>query len=78
MSKSLAQHMLYVQAGRANKMATHGTDDDRDLSAAQRQLDAAQRSSNARGIKVDDLTSRFRELRRRNHFRLMLEEIFNE
>lgn len=59
-------------------MATRNEDEERELTAIQTKLDAAKKSSNARGEKVDDLTSRFRELRRRNHFRLMLEEIFNE
>ena len=38
--------------------------------------DAAKAASSARSEKVDDLTIRFRELRRKNHFRLMLEELF--
>lgn len=59
-------------------MATHNADEERELNAIQTKLDAAKKSSTARGEKVDDLTSRFRELRRKNHFRLMLEEIFNE
>ena len=53
-------------------------ENERELNEAQVRLDAAKKSSSARGEKVDDLTSRFRELRRRNHFRLMLEEIFTD
>ncbi len=53
-------------------------ENERELNEVQDKLDAAKKSSSVRGEKVDDLTSRFRELRRRNHFRLMLEEIFTE
>lgn len=59
-------------------MAIHNADEERELNAVQDELDKAKKTSNARDEKVDDLTTRFRELRRRNHFRLMLEEIFNE
>ncbi len=58
--------------------ATHNPDEQKELNAVQKQLDKAKESSTARNEKVDDLTSRFRELRRRNHFRLMLEDLFNE
>lgn len=60
-------------------MATnHNQDEERELTAVQEEIDAAKESTSARYVKVDDLTSRFRELRRKNHFRLMLEELFNE
>ncbi len=58
--------------------ATHNPDEQKELNAVQAQLDKAKKSSTNRNEKVDDLTSRFRELRRQNHFRLMLEELFNE
>ncbi len=58
--------------------ATHNPDEQKELNAVQHQLDEAKKSSTNRNEKVDDLTSRFRELRRQNHFRLMLEELFNE
>lgn len=56
----------------------HTPDDQKELDDLQRQLDAARAASSVRSEKVDDLTTRFRELRRKNHFRLMLEELFNE
>lgn len=60
-------------------MATnHNPDEEKELNAVQDELDRAKESTSARFEKVDDLTSRFRELRRRNHFRLMLEDLFNE
>jgi predicted nucleic acid-binding Zn-ribbon protein len=60
-------------------MATNqNPDEQRELNAVQHELDKAKQSTDARSDKVDDLTSRFRELRRKNHFRLMLEELFNE
>lgn len=59
-------------------MSNYDEVNDDELAAAQDELEAAKKSSSARGEKVDDLTTRFRELRRRNHFRLMLEEIFND
>lgn len=59
-------------------MAIHNSGEKQELAEAQDRLDAAKKSSKERGEKVDDLTSRFREIRRRNHFRLMLEDIFNE
>jgi len=52
--------------------------DDYELDNIQDKLEQAKKSTSARSEKVDDLTSRFRELRRKNHFRLMLEEIFHE
>jgi hypothetical protein len=55
----------------------HTPDDQKELDELQEQLDAARAASTARSEKVDDLTTRFRELRRKNHFRLMLEELFN-
>lgn len=58
-------------------MATHERDE-KELNEMQQRIDAAKRSSENRSDKVDDLTSRFRELRRKNHFRLMLEEIFHD
>ena len=58
--------------------ANHNPDEERELSAVQHELDEAKKSTSARFEKVDDLTGRFRELRRKNHFRLMLEELFNE
>jgi hypothetical protein len=60
-------------------MATnYNQDEQQELNAVQHEIDVAKESTTARFEKVDDLTSRFRELRRRNHFRLMLEELFNE
>jgi hypothetical protein len=60
-------------------MADYEADDNKkQLEQVQAQIDQARKKSSDRSDKVDDLTSRFRELRRRNHFRLMLEEIFNE
>jgi len=61
-------------------MANYEPDDSnkQDLDNIQEKIDQARQESSDRSEKVDDLTSRFRELRRRNHFRLMLEEIFNE
>jgi hypothetical protein len=61
-------------------MAIHNEDEKRgeDLSEIQQRIDQAKKSTTDRSEKVDDLTSRFRELRRKNHFRLMLEEIFND
>jgi hypothetical protein len=59
-------------------MATaHNPDEKRELEAVQNELDKAKKSTEARFEKVDDLTSRFRELRRKNHFRLMLEDLFS-
>ena len=54
----------------------HTPDEQNELDEVQHQLDAAKAASSARSEKVDDLTIRFRELRRKNHFRLMLEELF--
>jgi hypothetical protein len=61
-------------------MAIHNEDEKRgeDLDEIQQRIDQAKKSTTDRSEKVDDLTSRFRELRRKNHFRLMLEEIFND
>jgi hypothetical protein len=60
-------------------MATnHNQDEKNELEAVQKEIAAARQSTSDRFEKVDDLTSRFRELRRKNHFRLMLEELFNE
>lgn len=56
----------------------HTPDEQKELDAVQKELDSARTASEQRSAKVDDLTSRFRELRRRNHFRLMLEELFND
>ena len=53
-------------------------EDKKELNEFQEQLEAAQKSSEDRNKKADDLTTRFRELRRKNHFRIMLEEVFNE
>lgn len=59
-------------------MATnHNPDEQRELDAVQNELDEAKKSTDERFEKVDDLTSRFRELRRKNHFRLMLEDLFS-
>lgn len=49
-----------------------------DLDAVEQQINKARQSTTARSEKVDDLNTRLRELRRKNHFRLMLEEIFND
>lgn len=54
----------------------HTPDEQKELDSIQEQLDKAKAASQARSEKVDDLTIRFRELRRRNHFRLMLEDLF--
>jgi hypothetical protein len=60
-------------------MADYEADDNKQqLENMQEKIDEARKKSSDRSEKVDDLTSRFRELRRRNHFALMLEEIFNE
>jgi hypothetical protein len=59
-------------------VSNHNEDDQRELDAVQKEITAAKESTTARYEKVDDLTSRFRELRRKNHFRLMLEDLFNE
>lgn len=40
-------------------------------------VDEATKTAKDRAAKVEELTSRFKELRRKNNFRLMLEEIFN-
>lgn len=59
-------------------MATnHNPEEQRELDAVQDELDAAKKSTDERLERVDDLTSRFRELRRKNHFRLMLEDLFS-
>lgn len=56
------------------------SDDNRedDLDAVEKQIAKAKNSTNARSVKVDDLNTRLKELRRKNHFRLMLEEIFSD
>jgi hypothetical protein len=61
-------------------MAIHNEDEKRgdDLNEIEYRIEQAKKSTTDRSEKVDDLTSRFRELRRKNHFRLMLEEIFND
>lgn len=59
-------------------MSNQTPDEQRELNAVQDEIDAAKKSTDARFEKVDDLTSRFRELRRKNHFRLMLEELFSD
>lgn len=56
----------------------HTPDDQKELEIMQRTLDDAKKRSDVRSEKVEELTSRFRELRRKNHFRLMLEELFND
>jgi hypothetical protein len=56
----------------------HTPGDQRELKDMQEELDQARAASLERSAKVVDLTSRFRELRRKNHFRLMLEELFND
>jgi hypothetical protein len=50
----------------------------KDLSEFDEKLEKAKQSNSDRAEKTDDLTTRFRELRKRNHFRLMLEEIFHD
>lgn len=57
---------------------TTENEDKKELTDFQEQLEAAKKSSSDRNKKADDLTTRFRELRRKNHFRIMLEEVFNE
>jgi hypothetical protein len=56
----------------------HTPDDQRELDEVQKELDQARAASDRRSVKVDDITSRFRELMRKKHFRLMLEELFND
>jgi hypothetical protein len=56
----------------------HTPDEQKELDDVQKELEQAREASVQRSRKVDDLTSRFRELRRKNHFRLMLEELFND
>ena len=51
---------------------------DQDLDKVEERIEKARKSTSARSEVVDDLNSRLRELRRKNHFRLMLEEIFND
>jgi hypothetical protein len=51
---------------------------DQDLDLVEQRIEKARKSTSARSEVVDDLNSRLRELRRKNHFRLMLEEIFND
>jgi hypothetical protein len=58
-------------------MSNQTPDEQRELNAVQKEIDQAKKSTDERFEKVDDLTIRFRELRRKNHFRLMLEELFN-
>lgn len=59
-------------------MATYNQKDKKELDDFDAQLAQVRKETSDRSDKVDDLTSRFRELRRRNHFRLMLEEIFHD
>ena len=59
-------------------MSNQTPDEQRELNAVQNEIDKAKKSTDERFERVDDLTSRFRELRRKNHFRLMLEELFND
>lgn len=56
----------------------HTPADQKELDNLQEELDAVRAALTQRSEKVDDLTIRFRELRRKNHFRLMLEELFND
>lgn len=58
-------------------MATQ-EDDRKDLEKVDKEINEARKSTSARAGKVDDLNTRLRELRRKNHFRLMLEEVFND
>jgi hypothetical protein len=53
-------------------------EEERELNEFDIKLEKAKASSSARAEKTDDLTTRFRELRRKNHFRLMLEDIFHD
>ncbi len=57
---------------------TTDNENSQELDDFQKQLAEAKQSSKDRNKKADDLTTRFRELRRKNHFRIMLEEVFNE
>lgn len=60
-------------------MAIHEKDGKReDLDQVEKEIAEARKLTSDRSEKVDDLSVRLRELRRRNHFRLMLEEIFSE
>jgi hypothetical protein len=59
-------------------MAIHEDDKREELDQVEKEIAEARRSTSDRSDKVDDLSIRLRELRRRNHFRLMLEEIFSE
>ncbi len=59
-------------------MASYEPEDKKELDDFEAELAKVRKQTSDRSDKVDDLTSRFRELRRKNHFRLMLEEIFNE
>jgi capsule polysaccharide export protein KpsE/RkpR len=58
--------------------ANHTPDEQKELNAVQAEIDAAKAASDERSKKVEDLTTRFRVLRKKNHFRLMLEELFND
>lgn len=78
--------MSFVQVERGKPVTTENEDmqeatkieKKQELDDFQEQLEAAKKSSSDRTKKADDLTTRFRELRRKNHFRIMLEEVFNE
>jgi len=59
-------------------MAIHEDAPRENLDQVEKEIEQARKSTSDRSEKVNDLNFRLRELRRRNHFRLMLEEIFNE
>lgn len=60
-------------------MATYEPgEEQQELDDFDKRLETARKHTMNRSDKVDDLTSRFRVLRRKNHFRLMLEEVFHE
>jgi hypothetical protein len=59
-------------------MATEPEENQKELEDFEAELAKVRKQTSDRSDKVDDLTSRFRELRRRNHFRLMLEEVFHD
>jgi hypothetical protein len=56
----------------------HTPDEQKKLDDMEDRLEKARAASEERSAKVDDLTKRFRELRRKNHFRLMLEDLFTD
>lgn len=59
-------------------MATYEPDEKKELEDFDKNLESIRQQTSDRSDRVDDLSTRFRTLRKRNNFRLMLEEIFHE